>query len=74
MILSEIRVFRGFKRGLIRTLIFQKLEKLFDLIPGNWTVCSENFPVMFWLALTREDDEEVEIFGTADSVHSEAGG
>ena len=29
---------------------------------------------MFWLALTRKDDEEVEIFGTADSVHSEAGG
>jgi hypothetical protein len=28
---------------------------------------------MFWLALTREDDEEVEIFGAADSVHPEAG-
>jgi hypothetical protein len=29
---------------------------------------------MFWLALTREDDEEVEIFGAADGLHFEAGG
>jgi hypothetical protein len=28
---------------------------------------------MFWLALTRKDDEEVEIFGAADRVHIEAG-
>lgn len=45
-----------------------------DLIPKNWTVLVENFLVMLWLANEEIYDEEVAIFGSADSLFSEAGG